>query len=543
MKKVFKLLFLLLFLSSGICFSQQPSTGSPSSMAYLQHQFPRLTNLYRPELEKMHTHYIFAIDVSGSMKKYDSIVTPALKAFSRSLPNGEQVTVIPFGTEAKPNVPGLEVKIAGDGTRQALETALSSLYVNEGYDPAFRANTDVAKAVGAVNHSMQTNQDMDMNVVVIITDFLNDLPNQGEVKIHPGKLVELNKDFENVTDGKHTRVVAMKLPPMGDMKGFSLDQLKEEVFGNTSTTRKFDVVDAISDQAAISHWFEQLAREIMTQKLKAVIEIDNERNLNPRFSTNIDINGNTTAEIHWKPNKLYTKIKIDSTYTDAGSNLYFKNNKDVWQVTTDTVIKDIKLGKLKHNNLGLHQYDENLNIGLSLPTEYDDELKKLSVDKPIPNTSSEQKGWLWTFWLSFGVAVTIVVLLLIYLFLVIKAWKRNLSEKFKGTVEIVPQGRNAARERRLEINVPSCTKFKIGNGGTNGCTVPNASWCIDVEKKTYNPFTLKKPVFVCKKSKDYVEKKKKNTISRHGSAGVVYNCGVSERELTHNVTIRIKKKK
>lgn len=524
-------------------FAQNNPANHQSSMAYLEQQFPQLTNLYHPELEDMQTHYIFAIDVSGSMKKYDTIVTPALKAFSRSLPNGEQVSVIPFGTDAKINVPGLCTKIEGPGTKQTLETALSNLYINDGYDKAFRANTDIAKAVGAINTTMRNNQDVKMNVVVIITDFLNDLPKQGEVQIHSGNLIQLQKDFENVSDDTYTRVVAMKLPPMGSGKGYCLDQLKEDVFNNTGQTRKFDIVDAISDQAAIEHWFEQLSREIMTEKLRAVIQLDNEKNLKPTLKTNIDINGNTTAEIHWTPNKLYTQIKLDSTFTDKGSDYIFKNNKKVWQTTSDTVLKDLKLGKLEHRSIGLRPYEEQLNIGLSLPTAYDDELKKLSIDKPIPNTSSKQKGWLWTFWLPFGVTLTIVVLLLIYTFLVLKAVKRNATEKFKDKVEVLPIGKKAGRESRKEIIVPATTNFKIGNGGTGSCSLPDVAWCIDVSKKTYNPFTLKKPVFICKKSKDFVQKSKKNTISRHGSSGVSYTCGTNPTDITHNVTIRINKKK
>lgn len=514
-----------------------------SSMKYLEDQFPQLTKLYEPELRDMNTHYIFAIDVSGSMKKYDEVVTPALKAFARALPNGEEVSVIPFGTDAKLNVPGLCVKIEGEGTKQALETALSTLYINDGYDRAFRANTDVAKAVEAVNTTMRNNQDVKMNVVVIITDFLNDLPNQGEVQIHPGNLVQLQKDFENVSDNSYTRVVAMKLPPMGSGKGYSLDQLKTEVFNNTGQTRKFDVVDAISNEAAISHWFEQLSREIMTEKLRAVIQLDNEKNLKPSLKTDIDIDGNTTAEIHWTPNKLYREMRIDSTYTDAGSDYIFVNNKEVWQNYPDTVLKDVKLGKLKHKNLGLHHYDEPLNIGLSLPTPYDDELKKLSIDKPLPETSDVKNGWLWTFWISFGVCCAILVLLIIYLFLVFKAAKRNVTEKFKGTVDILPMGKKT-KDKARQVTIPATNKFDIGKNGTMGCTLPNVPWDLQVAKKTYNPFTLKKPVFVVKKMGDYVEKSKKNTLSRYGngSTGLNYQCGNSDSDITHQVSIRINRK-
>ena len=541
MKQIFRLFLLAFLFLPATSQAQKPEGGT--SLDYLKQQFPQLTNLYEPELRNMNTHYIFAIDVSGSMTKYDNVVTPALKAFARALPLGEEVSIIPFGNDARLNTPGLCVKIEGEGTKQALETALSSLYTNPSYDREFRANTDVAKAVGAVNTTMRNNQDVKMNVVVIITDFLNDLKGQGEVKIHPGNLVQLQKDFENVSGDSYTRVVAMKLPPMGSGKGYSLDQLQQEVFNNTGQTRKFDVVDAISDEAAISHWFEQLSREIMTEKLRAVIQLDNEKNLKPSLNTNIDIDGNTTAEIHWTPNKLYREIRIDSTYTDAGSDFYFVNNKKVWQNYPDTVLKDIKLGKLKHKSLGMHKYDEPLNIGLSLPTPYDDELKKLSIDKPLPETSDTQSGWLWTFWVSFGVCVAFLILLIIYLILVLKAAKRNSKEKFTGEVQIrtYPEGDVAGSRPRIPISKQK--HVVIGKGGDNGCNVAGAPWSIEIKKKTYSPFSLKKPVFEWTVNNGYSKDRRGGVMSRYGgSKSAAAIVGQSRQNLTHRVNITLDKK-
>lgn len=545
MLKRFFVIFSIYLSVIAFSFAQDPNRiESETSMKYLEENFPQLTELYRPELQNMNTHYIFAIDVSGSMKKYDEIVTPALQAFARALPKGEEVSVIPFGTDAKINVPGLCVKIENEGTKQTLETALSNLYNNPGYDTKFRANTDIAKAVGAVNTAMRNNQDVKMNVVVIITDFLNDLPGTGETKIHNGELVQLQKDFENVSDGAYTRVVAMKLPPMGSGKGFSLDQLKEEVFNNTGQTRKFDIVDAISNEAAISHWFQQLSREIMTEKLRAVIQLDNEKNLKPSLKTNIDIDGYTTAEIHWSPNKLYREVKIDSTYTNEGSDFIFVNDKKAWQTYNDTVLKDIRLGKLRHKNLGLHYYDEPLNIGLSLPTPYDKELQKLSIDKPIPETSETKSGWLWTFWIGFWICVGLVVLLIIYIFFVIKAAKRNTTEKFTGDVQIRthPDGDVVGNSPRIPIRKQ--TAFRVGMGGSQGCGVPDAQWAVEVKKKTYSPFTLKKPHYIWKMAKGTSKSKKSGKISRYGGgAGVTLQCGQNLQNITHKVTINLKTKK
>lgn len=516
-----------------------------TSLAYLEQTFPKLTDLYKSELQNCHTHYIFAIDVSGSMVKYDGIVTPALQAFAQALPPGEQVSIIPFGTEAKENTPGLCCKIQDASQKQVLSNSLSTLYVNDGYSKEFRHNTDVNKAIAAVNKAILNNQEVQMNVVVIITDFLNDLPGLGEQKLKEADLEKLNKDFDNVTDNTYTRVVAMQLPKAGTGVGFCLDQLQESVFCNTSITKKFDVIQAIKDKNAISHWFEQLSRDIMTEKLKAVIQLDNERNLRPTLKTKIDIDGNTRAEIHWTPNKLYQQIKIDETKTDEGSDYIFKNNEKVWQTTTDTALVDLKLGKLVNKKWGLRRFNEKLNIGMSLPTPYDDELKKLSIDKPIQATSDKQSGWLFTFFLPFWLTVLLAFLLLAYIFLIIKAIKRNASESFRGTVDIYDKvGRQIGSTIMVKCKGKS---FLIGDGGTNGCQVNGASWTVSVEKTTYSPLLVfKKPNFFWKAKKGFAKSgnKQRGYLGRYGNGKKLVNieCGSSYDAITNSITIRLNNK-
>ena len=517
---------------------QQPST---SSMDYLKQQFPKLTKLYEPELKGMKTHYIFAVDISGSMKKYDETVTPALQAFARALPMGEQVTVIPFGTTAKDNTPGLCVDIADEGTKGVLTSTLSTLYTSEAYTPEFKRNTDVNAAVEAINKTLLNNQEAKMNVVVIITDFLNDLPNVGEVKLTEAQLAELSKNFNNSTDDMNVRVVAMKLPPMGSGKGYSLDQLNENVFNQTSDNRRFEIVPVISDQAAISHWFEQLTRDIMTDKLRAVIQLDN-KNVTPRINTEIDIDGNTKGDIHWIPSKLYTQVSIDSIYTNPASNYIFKIGKDVIQVTPDSIIQFENLGKLEHKSIGLHKYDEPLNLSLSLPTNYDEELSKLGIEKPVPETAQQKSGWLWTFWLSFWCCVVIIILLVLYLLMVMKAAKRNGSEKFKGNVEITDRRGKVLKEENVSHN--KATPIKIGGNGTHNCDVV-ADWTVNLQKKTYSPFLFwKKPEFEWSARPGVAKSGRKKTgkIGRYGSMPkyVSLECGPDSESVTHYVTIKIK---
>lgn len=529
-----------------VVWAQQNGSAS-NTLSYLKQTFPKLTNLYEKELSNCHTHYIFAVDVSGSMVKYNEIVTPALQAFAQALPLGEQVSIIPFGTDAKENTPGLCTKIQGDAQKQTLITSLATLYVNDGYSPEFRRNTDVKKAVEAVNKAILNNQEVQMNVVVIITDFLNDLPGVGEQKLKNADLEKLCKEFDNVTDNTYTRVVAMRLPKAGTGAGFCLDQLQQSVFSTTSITRKFDVIQAIKDQTAISHWFEQLSREIMTEKLKAVIQLDNERNLRPSLKTKMDIDGNTIAEIHWTPNKLYRQIKIEATNTDPGSDYVFNNNEKVWQVTQDTALVDLNLGKLVHKNYGLRKFNENLNIGLSLPTDYDDELKRLSIDKPLQATSDNQSGWLFTFILPFWLTVAILVFLILYFILVIKAFFRNSSERFIGTVDFSDsRGRDIGDTITVKVN-PSRTLL-IGESGNFGCDLLGASWTIKVIKKKPSALLFwKRPSFEWSAKDGFVRdgrNKKRGELGRYGKSNtksrIDIECGPDSDHITHNVKIRIK---
>lgn len=530
----------VLFFTFAVLAYGQNNTAT-NSMAYLNQQFPQLTMLYEPELQGMKTHYIFAVDVSGSMKKYDETVTPALQAFARALPVGERVTVIPFGTTAKDNTPGLSVEIANDGTKSVLTGTLTTLYTNDAYTPDFKRNTDVNAAVAAINKTLLNNQEAKMNVVVIITDFLNDLPGKGEVKLMPGQLDDLSKNFNNSTEDMNVRVVAMKLPPMGSGKGYCLDQLSDSVFNLTNDNRRFEIVPVISNQAAISHWFEQLSRDIMTEKLRAVIQLDN-KNVTPRINTEIDIDGNTKGDIHWVPSKLYTQVSIDSIYADSGSDYEFRIGKDVIQITGDSVLIFEKMGKFKNKSWGLRQYDEPLNLRLSLPTPYDAELKKLSIDKPTPQTAQEKIGWLWTFLLPFWLCVALIILFIIYIILVIKAAQRNAADKFKGRVDFTDhRGRPVGETAMIR---PTSGQINIGATGTGDLGVANAEWSVVITKESPSPFTFwKKPKYKWQSKGHAVDGRNRHSgyFGRYGEPGTTkrlsLECGVDSEHVTHGVDI------
>ena len=166
MKKHF-LLFLFAWMAATVMVAQD------GSLAYLNKQCPQLTQLYREELKNCHAHYIFAVDVSLSMCKYEETVRPALDAFVKALPMGDRMTIIPFAHDAISNKMGYDATIDAQ-TKNSMVQMLSTLYP-QGADRRDRQyyDTDIYKAQQAVAKSVQMNQQYDVNIIVFISDLLH----------------------------------------------------------------------------------------------------------------------------------------------------------------------------------------------------------------------------------------------------------------------------------------------------------------------------------------------------------------------------------
>lgn len=523
-----------------ICLSES-NVWSQSPLAYLEQTYPQLTELYRDELSKYPAHYIFAVDVSGTMNQYSGFVVQALRPFFQALPDNDRVDVIPFGTEALPNMLSY-CGVINPAVKEALNQNIGNLYTDPSYQQGFKGYTDIPKVVNAIAKVIQNNRDYKVNVVVLLTDFRNDVKGDkpSERKLKPQEIEDLNTAIGAATNNIYTRSIALELPVNKNMPGYCLTQLKEQVF--PTENGGMEIVPLTNPDVMIGQWFEQLKRDIMVTKLKAVI--DNANRMSPiELKTETSIDGNVSAEIHWTPNKLYPKMQIDSTFMD-GEQFYFVNNKEAFTETTDTELK-LNLGKIKHHSYGLHHLSDSINLGVQLPTPYDDELTSLGVKKPLPNTKKEESRWLFTFFLPFWLTALLAALLLAYILLIVKAIKRNASEQFRGTVDIYDKvGRQIGNTIMVKCKSNS---FLIGDGGTNGCQVNGTAWTISVEKTTYSPLLVfKKPNFFWKAKKGFAKSgnKQRGYLGRYGNGKKLINieCGSSYDAITNSVTIRLNNK-
>lgn len=523
---------------------QAQADGASGPLAYLEKTFPKLTNLYREELKKYPAHYIFAVDVSGTMVQYSEDVATSLRPFFQALPDGDRVDVIPFGTEALPGMVSY-CGIIDPQVRTALVQNIGRLYSDPSYPNGFKGYTDIPKAVDAIASTIQKNREYKVNVIVVLTDFRNDIKGSSpsERKLTQDELSSLNEKLGAATHDSYIRSVALELPVDQSKPGYCLKQLKSDVFPQDGSG--LEIVPMTNPGQMIGQWFEQLKREIMVTKLRAVIDIANK--VNPvRLDIDTNIDGKTKAQIHWTPSKLYPMMKIDSTFVKQNG-FVFNNKKENFQTTRDSVIgvdPELLLGQIKHDSYGFHHLQDSLHLGIDLPTEYDDELISLGVKKPLPATTQAIDKWIFTFCMPFWLTATLLILLILYIIGVIKAIARNNALCFKGNVTVYDaQGNQLGDMRRLPKQAAS-TVLTFGQGGGALTRVDDAAWAFVIEKKKGNPFLVfAKPYFTWRRTKGYVAsgKAQSGKLSYDGPTSTRVKCGASRSEESHSIKVALTK--
>jgi len=538
-KKCF-LFFALMVCGLSTAFAQNnKNVSGVNPLAYLENTFPKLTSLYREELSKYPAHYIFAVDVSGTMNQFAPAVVSSLQPFFQALPDRDRVDVIPFGTDALPGM----VSYAGiidPSVRQALCGNIGRLYNDPSYADGFKSYTDVQKAVEAIAKVIQNNREYKVNVIVILTDFRNDVPGPKptEHKFDANQLDHMNQSIAAATNDVYTRCVALELPVDHSKPGYCLQQLKSEVFPQDGSG--LEIVPLTNPGQMIGQWFEQLKREIMVTKLRAIITDENK--VNPaRLIVDTDIDGNVNAEIHWSPSKLYPSMRIDSTYVGQ-EGFVFENNKKAYENTRDSVIgvdPELLLGKIVNESYGFHNFNDSIHLGIDLPTEYDNELASLGVKKPIPATTRGLDKWIFTFFLPFWLTALIIALIILYLIGVFKAVGRNNKYKLSGKVTVSSDGEPLDG---FPTRITPCESVSIGCLGTGKLKIQDVNWNVQVVKVNgciWKSF-FSKPHFEWRGTKGFVQSGDKSSygVLDYGSTMAVRG-GKNRNEIENAVRMQI----
>ena len=158
MHKTFVLtLTLLLTFISGVLLAQ-----SPEEMVVKD--YPKLYNDFKSEVGGQKARYVFAIDISNSMKPYEAAVKANLQNFVNALPDGDFVTIIQMASmqETRSIVENQPVNAS---TRKLILSYITGLSFNKVGSDGF---TMTSKIIEAMN---QTGSSDDMKYVFMFTDF------------------------------------------------------------------------------------------------------------------------------------------------------------------------------------------------------------------------------------------------------------------------------------------------------------------------------------------------------------------------------------
>ena len=458
MKKI--ILTISLVLSVALLQAQQKSFDA------LKADYPQLMQKFGKELEGQRADYIFAIDVSGTMNKYQETVVPALGEFFKSLQTGDYVSIIKFGGEATN-----EVGSAGKIEPETIENLIN--YAGHIYDKpttAFEREkyfkyTDLDNMLRYLATDMKQIDRSKLKFVFIITDFLHDpsLARKGKEDWDG-----VAKRFATEQAGNDVYVFALQLPGSGR----DLEKVRS-VFPKSFN---FNHVP-ITSGSALSDWFTQRKNAILLDKFYALIK----HKILPvdfKIEPSLDINGNLDLGVSWKSNPVYDVIRVDAVNTSAKG---FEFDSELPKSTADE--EDIlDAGKFDYQKASL--------LNPTFKTIKGDVTAKASFQATAP-----MNDWMFCYPLPFWLFCFIIALIIIYIILVARAFSRNSSSFYRinGKFEVTFSGESVTERKKAQgLNMVDFGK------GAGFLSVPDANWHIKIDVKRYNPLIrpLKHPEYI-----------------------------------------------
>lgn len=468
----YSFLLLVLLMCTGIIHAQ-----STQPHALLEQDYPLLMKKFGDELKTQRANYLFAIDVSGTMNRYENIVVPAMSQFVESLTEGDNVNIIRFGTEAKVSLGGFSD--INEETKKALAQYISTLYKR---DPQLYAHTDLNRLLDQINKQLQI-QKNNLTFIFVLTDFINDPA--GNMPKLTRELCNTHRQRLEARAVDHSMYMyALQLP----VSGSNDLQLFKTAIPASYHFEEFSIVSP----GSLKNWFDRKKAEILLDKFHAIVQRKNEA-IQLTVTPALDVDGNIKLDVNWQPNELFETISID-TVGLQNTDVFRTDYSDILPIRISEAQKQITAGRVKHAHFGFHPFADTLSIAGSLPTEYDNELEKLEISKPIISTRVGVGRWLFTFIIPLWLLSALIIALIIYLCAVCRAAVRNNSYKWRinGHLTVDYRGRVVAEHAlsgEKEVGV-GC------DGKPVTVSAYNCDWQLTLFQKTFSCWKAwKKPVY------------------------------------------------
>lgn len=461
--------------------SSAPLGAQPSApFQLLEQEYPALMAKFGNELKNQKANYLFAIDVSGTMNKYENIVVPAMQQFVASLAEGDNVNIIRFGTQAKVSLGGFS-DIDKD-TKKALNQFIETIYQK---DATLYAHTDLNLLIEQINKQLQT-QKNNLTFLFILTDFIND-PAPGQPTLTEAICNHHKKRLAARAVDHSIYTYALQLPVTG---AHNLQQFKNAM----PASYNFETF-SVTTPGALKNWFDKKKTEILLDKFRAIVQ-RKMTDLNFAARPEVNIDGHVRAAVSWTPNELFDALSVDSLRLrpDSATAASYTCRENTLPALLQEAAGTISLAQIKHQHCGFHCFAGEIDLAATLPTRWDNELQKLEIPKPQLHATLTLDRLLFTFPLPLWLTALGLFLILCYAVGVVRAALRNKAYKWKinGKIDVDYRGRNL-----LSYPVNGEKEVGIGiEGKPVTITAYHCDWQLTLYQKTFSSFKIcKKPVY------------------------------------------------
>ena len=204
---------------------------------------------YGQAAREQRADYVVAVDVSGSMKRFRDVVVPNVAAFLESLPDGDYVSIIAFGTGARlVSVPAQ----VGPASRPSIRSSLDSIAFAD-------QNTDLSAMARQVLDELNRPAGSSLKFVFAFTDFDHDPPAATRGR---EEWERLKDRFQAENAGRKVEFFAMKLA-LSAKSGRDLQKV-EGIFPG------LQIIPV--NPATLGGWFQRRKAENLRDRLKHVVE-------------------------------------------------------------------------------------------------------------------------------------------------------------------------------------------------------------------------------------------------------------------------------
>lgn len=474
MKKnnIYRLVLLVLVSCLGL------SAMAQTAMERLKKDYPAVMEQYGKNLQDLKTHYIFVVDVSGTMDKYkDEVVIPGIKTFLETLPKGDQASIIAFGGRAEESCTPLKINAEN---KKLLIAALNESYTRKAQlDAGATGHTFLDVAAAKLLDVVEKDTVSDICFAVFFSDLCDERPSEWNYKERVSKL-----------EGRAFGVVATALSAVNEnqkqrgirrmentFEGFSYSSNVKDVFGEKLENFKYAI-------------FVPELKRIVVEELGKVLEglnLNVKLHLNKQVKLHADFNKNTPAFIKG--------ISVDTVWlTDQSPAI--SSVKFVASPKIPRFKKSCRIGRLVFAEKGkLFHHEPYLSAGLIYHLDtpepktdkdpsFERDLVNLDIVEALSDESFMDAKAVWVVGWPFGLFCVVAAAIIIYVILLV-------------VNTIVP---HTAKKKKLAVKDPLTNNtqyhqlmakrtFTIGNGNCD-CKIPGALFRIKATYRNGSPLNL-----------------------------------------------------